>query len=177
VKRRPKDIGTAAETAVVRYLQANGFAGAERRALRGGTDAGDITGCQGLAWEVKYRDRPVSDAQITAWVAETETERINAAADIGILVVRRPRANVAAWWAVIPLDVAAYLASPYDAISHGGPPVRMLLADAVRLLRGAGYGDPLDDKASLSFASPPGGPATGSHSPDHAQDQLPEVTR
>ena len=41
---RPKAIGTAAETAVVRYLAAHGFPAAERRALHGATDLGDITG-------------------------------------------------------------------------------------------------------------------------------------
>ena len=35
MSRRPRDIGTAAETAVVRHLQANGFPLAERRALHG----------------------------------------------------------------------------------------------------------------------------------------------
>lgn len=37
---RPKAIGTAAETAVVRYLAAHGFPAAERRALHGATDHG-----------------------------------------------------------------------------------------------------------------------------------------
>lgn len=45
---RPKAIGTAAETAVVRYLAAHGFPAAERRALHGATDLGDITGTPGL---------------------------------------------------------------------------------------------------------------------------------
>ena len=35
---RSKDIGTRAETAVVRYLAAHGFPAAERRALHGATD-------------------------------------------------------------------------------------------------------------------------------------------
>ena len=35
---RPKAIGTAAETAVVRYLAAHGFPAAERRALHGARD-------------------------------------------------------------------------------------------------------------------------------------------
>ena len=50
---RPKAIGTAAETAVVRYLAAHGFPNAERRALHGATDLGDITGTPSLCWEVK----------------------------------------------------------------------------------------------------------------------------
>ena len=39
---RSKDIGTRAEAAVVRYLCANGWANAERRALRGSADWGDV---------------------------------------------------------------------------------------------------------------------------------------
>ena len=48
---RPKAIGTAAETAVVRYLAAHGFPAAERRALHGATDLGDITGTPQIVWE------------------------------------------------------------------------------------------------------------------------------
>lgn len=49
----PKAIGTAAETAVVRYLAAHGFPAAERRALHGATDLGDITGTPSLCWETE----------------------------------------------------------------------------------------------------------------------------
>jgi len=141
-KRRPKDIGTDAERAVVRYLQANGWPGAERRALRGTSDAGDITGTPGVAWEVKARNRPVSDGQVDAWLAETETERTNARAEIGVLVLRRPRfgdANARSWWAVMYANAWILGASTHTI------PVRMLLADACWLLRRAGYGDPLED--------------------------------
>lgn len=145
MKRRPKDIGTDAERAVVRYLKANGWPHAERRALRGNDDAGDITGTPGLCWEVKSRNRQVTDTEIADWLAETDDERVNAGADLGVLVVRRPYANVRAWWAIVPLGVAAYLNGPFNAIEHDGPPVRVLLADVVDLLRAAGYGDPLGE--------------------------------
>ena len=39
---KPKRIGTAAETAVTRYARTAGFPLAERRALAGGADLGDI---------------------------------------------------------------------------------------------------------------------------------------
>ena len=63
---RSKDIGTRAEAAVVRYLCANGWANAERRALRGSADWGDVTGTPGLVWEVKGGDaaKDASDNQI-----------------------------------------------------------------------------------------------------------------
>ncbi len=153
-KRRPKDIGTAAETAVVRYLQANGWPGAERRALRGTSDAGDITGTPGVAWEVKCRNRPVSDKQVDAWMEELVTETRNARADVGILVIRRPGfgpANAGSWWAISSATDLFHI--------HGGTevgptwalvgafwtcdiPVRLTLAHMVRLLRVGGWGDP-----------------------------------
>ena len=157
-KRRPKDIGTDAERAVVRYLQANGWPGAERRALRGQSDAGDITGTPGVAWEVKSRTRPVSDAQITEWLHETELERREARADIGVLVIRRPGvgpANAACWWTVMPLGRVVWLGTlalnrdvwerEISWSAHEDGQARLLLIDAVRLLRRAGYGDPLED--------------------------------
>lgn len=151
-KRRPKDIGTAAETAVVRYLRTAGFPAAERRALKGSLDEGDITGTPGVCWEVKARNRPVSDAQIITWLDETATERNNAGADVGVLVIRRAGvgpARAGSWWAVLPayqvialgMDVHSHTRRPADLAF----PVRLLLSDAVRLLRLAGYGDPFEE--------------------------------
>jgi hypothetical protein len=149
---KPKAIGTAAETAVARYLQAHGFPHAERRALRGIEDAGDITGCPGVCVEVKGGDaaKNASDLLVSDWLAETEKERLNARADVGVLVLQRRGvgpANAGRWWAVMPVGTVAVLrltlVNPAPE-TWAGPPVRMHLADAVRLLRAAGYGDPLD---------------------------------
>lgn len=145
---KPKRIGTAAETAVARYLQAHGFPHAERRALRGIQDAGDITGIPGICVEVKGGEaaKAASDLLVADWLEETEKERVNARADIGVLVLQRRGvgpANAGRWWAVISLDFISMLTHGYDG---SGIPVRMLLADAVRLLRTAGYGDPLADE-------------------------------
>lgn len=144
--RRPKDKGTDAERAVVRYLQANGFPHAERRALNGSTDRGDVTGCPGLVIEVKHRDRESSDLQINQWLDETETERLNAHADIGLLVVRRRYARPDNWSAWLPSVLVARLIDPGCAPYAEAPvfPVRMLLGDAVLALRWAGYGEPLE---------------------------------
>jgi hypothetical protein len=148
--RRPKDKGTDAERAVVRYLQAYGWPNAERRALRGTQDAGDITGTPGICWEVKSRKRPVSDLDVTTWLVETETETAAAGAEIGVLVVRRHgvgEGHAGRWWAYMRLGTAAILhvtlVNPTPE-TWNGPPVRMLLGDAVELLRAAGYGEPLE---------------------------------
>lgn len=139
---RPKDIGTAAETAVVRAIRKLGFPDAERRALAGALDLGDITGTPGVAWEVKggQQTRNVSDQQLIAWMAETETERLNARADRGVLVLQRHGvgpANAHLWWAF--LDTADWIAGASIM------PMRLWLEDACALLRVAGYGQTLPE--------------------------------
>ena len=97
---KSKAKGTAFETAVVRYLQANGFPYAERAPLAGNKDRGDITGTPGLVWECKN----AKTIRLSEWIDETETETVNANADYGILIVKRPRhGNPAAAYAVVPL--------------------------------------------------------------------------
>lgn len=109
--------GTAAETAVARYLQHAGFPYAERRALAGTTDKGDITGTPGLVFEVKNH----KSAQPAAWLDEAKRESSNAAADYGIVIFKRMlRSDPGDWFALLSV------------------------ADLVRLLRQAGYGDSLD---------------------------------
>lgn len=130
---RPKDIGTAAETAVVRALRQHGFPHAERRALAGAHDLGDITGTPGIVWEVKGGNaaKTASDGQVQKWLDETETERINARATVGVLVMARAgigAANADRWWAVVRWPHLA------------GLPARMLLRDVCALLNSFGYG-------------------------------------
>ena len=142
--RRPRDIGTAAESAVVRYLRAHGFPHAERRALRGARDAGDITGTPGIVWEVKAGAQVISpsDRQIDEWLKETDDERRNVDADYGILVLRRRGAsNPADWWVWMYLLHLVSLVGDYDRKAPGYyVPVRLHLGRAVMLLRHAGYG-------------------------------------
>jgi len=150
---RSKDIGTRCETAVVRYLQASGWPSAERRALRGAADAGDITGTPGICWSVKggTAARTASDTTVDRWLTELAGQCVHAAADVGVLVMQRAGygpARAESWTAVMRLGTAAILhvalVNPAPETWTGGPPVRMLLGDAVRLLRTAGYGNPLE---------------------------------
>src|SRR5690606_4421466 len=148
--RRPRDIGTDAERAVVRWLQGHGFPGAERRALRGAQDAGDITGTPGICWEVKggAQTKRMSDNQIGTWLAELERARQHADAAWAVLVTRRHgTGNVGLWWAWMPLGSTILLGSgpvaPRRRLADLGWPVRMHLAAAAELLRAAGYGEPL----------------------------------
>ena len=154
--RRPRDIGTDAERAVVRVLRATGWPHAERRALRGSADAGDITGTPGIVWEVKGGNaaRRAGDGQVEAWLAETDRERRNAGADTGVLVVQRAGvgpANAHRWWAVIPAGSLARLLQGEQAqVDSLHIPVRMILGDVIRLLRESGYGRPLTTSESSS---------------------------
>lgn len=144
-------IGTPTETAVVRFLQENGWPAAERRALHGSKDLGDVTGCPGLVFEVKGGAAAMhaSDGQVDAWLAETEEERQNARADYGILVMKRKGVGFAraGWWtAVMKLGDLHRMLEP-DAlgatVTHvWHTPVRMRLYEMTNILRLHGYGDP-----------------------------------
>lgn len=91
---RPKDIGTKFETQVVNYMRANGFGQAERRALRGRDDVGDILVCPGVIAECKAW-ATVTDQNIRDWQAETWKEMHASNASVGLLIVKRPRKTVA----------------------------------------------------------------------------------
>lgn len=116
---KAKQKGTAAESALVKFLLGQGFPGAERRALTSSNDQGDITGIPALCMEVKNH----ATYKIPAWLKETEIERKNAKADFGILVVKPNGVGmtpdkVGQWWGIMPM------------------------AMMMDLLRDAGYGDP-----------------------------------
>jgi len=130
---RSKDIGTRGESQTVKFLIESGFPFAERRALHGSTDLGDITGTPGIVWEVKAGAAAMdaSDNQVIAWLVETETERVNAKADLGILVVQRRRKNPRYWWAVTT--------------DRHGNPVFSRLVDRTIALRAMGYGTPIGE--------------------------------
>jgi hypothetical protein len=92
---RSKAKGTAAETAVVRFLHAAGFTQAERRTLGGAQDRGDIAGVPGVVIEVKNCARQ----ELPAWVAEAELERDNDRAGLGVVWhKRRGKADPGDWF-------------------------------------------------------------------------------
>lgn len=98
---KAKQKGTAAETAVVRYLRDNGFIHAERRALHGTLDKGDITGCGPIVFEVKDH----KTITLSAWLKELHDEIVNANANTGAVVAkRRGTTNPGDWYAVMPVS-------------------------------------------------------------------------
>lgn len=139
---RSKGIGTRAESATVKVLRANGFPRAERAALHGALDEGDITGVPGICVEVKggKAAENASDGQVAKWLAEVDVECINRGGDIGVLVMKRRgigHGNADRWWAVLRLAdlIPSTWASQTWAI-----PLRMTLVDACRVLVALGYG-------------------------------------
>jgi hypothetical protein len=89
--------GTAAETAVVRFLQANGYPHAERRALAGKLDRGDVAGIPGVTIEVKAGKR----FELAMWIEETLKEAGREFSDtqiVPLLVVKRPGKGDPADW-------------------------------------------------------------------------------
>lgn len=154
---KSKAKGTAAESAVVKAARTRGFPHSERVVLHGSTDQGDIrltpALTAGVVVEVKggKAAERASDQQITAWLAETEKERVNAGAALGVLVTRRPGIglpNAHRWWAHWTvadfLDLVGATGLDHRPTGH----VRMTLDSALALLRAAGYGTQLEERAS-----------------------------
>ena len=87
---KPKNIGTAAESAVVKYAKTRGFPAAERLALHGGKDIGDVRLRPGFHLEVKAgaQAQNPSPRQVGEWMEEAAVEGANAGAAC-FLVTRR----------------------------------------------------------------------------------------
>jgi hypothetical protein len=101
---KSKAKGTRAESEVVKYLQ-QWWPAAERRALSGALDKGDVAGIPGVVVEVKA----AATQLIVPWQRETWKEMLNAGACRCILVVKRPHKPVSRWDAYIP-----YCLIPWD---------------------------------------------------------------
>ena len=82
---RSRAKGTSWESAIVTYLRANGVPHAERRALNGSRDRGDLAGLPGVVCEAKSAAR----LELAVWLAEAEAERVNDGADIAFVWHKR----------------------------------------------------------------------------------------
>jgi Holliday junction resolvase len=104
VSTASKAKGTRAEREVVNYLQ-NWWPAAERRALSGNKDKGDVAGIPGLVVEVKA----AVQQRLAEWEHETLIEAANADAKAFVLVVKRPHKHVSRWDAYMPASQAVGL--------------------------------------------------------------------
>lgn len=143
--------GTAAETALLRFAHLHGFPHADRQPLRGNRDQGDLALCPGVVVEVKnHSGMPAlgqpSAAVLAQWMNQTEVERTNARAAIGLLVVKRKgTTDPGRWFAYLPLAALTVLVT-FEQPSHpmaDSAPVCMAVRDFLTVLRGHGYGEPL----------------------------------
>lgn len=90
--------GTAAESAVVHYLKARGWPYAERRALAGNLDRGDIAGVPGVVIEVK----DCKTLTFGPWLNEAEIEKANDHAAVGaVWAKRRGTADPGKWFVLM----------------------------------------------------------------------------
>lgn len=111
---KSKAKGTAWESAVVDCLQTLGVPHAERRALNGAADKGDIAGLPGVVIECKNAAR----VELGSWVDEAVAERDNARAAVGVVWHKRRGHTAAAlgfvtmpgWQFVQLLREAGYIA-------------------------------------------------------------------
>jgi hypothetical protein len=109
--------GTGAETAVVNYLRAQGWPHAERRALGGNQDRGDIAGVIGTVIEVKNCAR----MELAGWLDEALTEARNDGADYAVVWhKRRGKASPRDWF--VTMSGATFAALLADALGLGDPP-------------------------------------------------------
>ena len=125
---RNKAKGDRAEMVARDFFRLNGFPGTERTRAGYTRDFGDLHLSPGALVQVK-------DCQVlrwSEWFDGLEEQIKGHGADVGFLMVKRPRmgsAQVGQWLAVMPVD-------------------RM-----TRLVRAAGYGTPLPEDSSLLIGS------------------------
>lgn len=118
--------GTAWESMVVEHLRANGAPHAERRALAGAKDRGDVAGIPGVVIECKSAAR----VELAAWLDEAETERANDRADVGVVwIKRRGRTSPGAGFVVMSGDQFLNLLA---AAGYGGQPLAARSAGATQ---------------------------------------------
>lgn len=98
--------GTDAETAIVTYLQNQGFPACERRALHGSGDRGDVAGIHSTVIEAKACIK----AELAGWLKELAAEMRNDNARFGaVWHKKRGTTNPADWYVTMPGHVFADL--------------------------------------------------------------------
>jgi hypothetical protein len=85
VTNRNKAKGSAWERAIVEHLKAEGWPFAERRLAGSNKDRGDIAGVVGVVIEAKN----TATRKLPEWIDETEVERVNDGAWLGVVWHKR----------------------------------------------------------------------------------------
>ena len=97
---KSKTKGTAWESRLVSYLQSHGFPYAERRALAGSNDRGDVTGIPGVVIEAKN----TKVIALAEWMDETVVETLNARASLGFCIFPRRNHTTGRAYVLMELD-------------------------------------------------------------------------
>jgi hypothetical protein len=143
---KSKQIGTKCETAVTRYAIEHGFPDAERLALRGNQDHGDVRLTAGLHVEVKGGKMAdnASPTLISDWLEECDREAQNSGSFVFLCVKRKGygEQRVGVWRAVFRLKQLDEVYADGYAVGHAA--VEMNLLSALELLRARGFGEPLE---------------------------------
>jgi hypothetical protein len=135
-----KDKGTWAEGQTVKGLTARGIP-AKREVLHGNKDHGDVHIYGGrVVVEVKWRPKLPSPNQVAAWMAEADTEALNAGADLCALVYNRPgygATRMGDWLVVMWLDEFLFLSTrgAYSVVRGGRQTVTVSFDTFADLLR------------------------------------------
>jgi hypothetical protein len=90
---------------VVEYLREHGFPYAERRALSGALDKGDLVGIPGVMIECKAE----KSITLADYMDEVKVQTANAGAQLGVAVVKRRNRPVGDAYVVLPLSAFADL--------------------------------------------------------------------
>jgi hypothetical protein len=101
--------GTAAEAAVVAHLR-NWWPDAERRALHGSQDLGDVILPRNIDLTIEIKNQRTYN--FPAWFKQMQDEQINAKTTRGLLIIKPNGVGVSQignWWAVMSLDQAIEL--------------------------------------------------------------------
>ena len=142
--------GTKGETDVVNWLKRNGFGGAERKPKYGNRDQGDLNVSPGLVAEIKnykLKSGVPTPGQLSAWLEQAATEKVNAGAAYCPLIVKRPgTTDVGRWFAYLPASDFALLTGAYLPTDIDGEAVMTTVAALALILRAHGFGDPIENE-------------------------------
>jgi len=143
---KSKKIGTAAESAFVKYCKQRGYQDAERIALAGFNDRGDVRINKRVMAEIKSGDRAeaASHKQIEIWLLDTIKEQLAGGWAYSVLITKRHGAglsNVGEWWAWLNLNKVFTLFHETYPHDNAGPVVRLRVSDYFDLLDKSHFND------------------------------------
>lgn len=130
MSNRPKQIGTAQETAVKLYLRDRGYVHAKRIVLHGTHDEGDLVLGDGYPVVIESKGGRSAVARIPGSLNELEAEIENAGAEFGFLVVKRAgTTDVGRYYAIVPVRRMV------DLVERVWPPPHELAQPRVKVWR------------------------------------------